>query len=265
MNSFNSNLKSKIKKNKSCLCVGLDISLESIGSKKISTLKEHTFDVIDATRDLAVAYKPNFAFFERWGAAGFAWLEETVEYIGSNHIKIADAKRGDIGNTARQYAQSVFEHFNFDAVTLNPYMGEDGILPFLNVENKGVFILCRTSNPSAIHLQGKLNDTNPIFKKVAIMANKLNDKGNIGLVVGATAIDELRIIKDIAPDLSLLIPGVGAQGGNLEQSVKIGNSTSSALINISRDINFAGNLSQKSIRKSAKNYVNKMKSFLNDK
>ena len=265
MNSFNSKLKSLIKDNKSCLCIGLDMNPESIGSDKISNLKEHTFNVIDVTRDLAIAYKPNFAFFERWGAAGFAWLEETVAYIGNDHIKIADAKRGDIGNTAKQYAKSIFEHFNFDAVTLNPYMGRDSIEPFLDRCNKGAFILCRTSNPSAFQFQGQLDDANSIFRKVALMANDLNIKENVGLVVGATAIEELRVIKKIAPDLSLLIPGVGAQGGNLEDSVKIGNNTSSALINVSRGISFAGNMSKKAIRKSAKNYVNQMEKFLNDK
>ena len=114
--SFNFKLESLIKERNSCLCVGLDISPESLGSSNISNLKKHSFDVVDMTRDLAIAYKPNFAFFERWGAAGFAWLEEIISYIGNEHILIADAKRGDIGNTAKQYAMSIFDHFNFDAV-----------------------------------------------------------------------------------------------------------------------------------------------------
>ena len=265
MITFNSKLKSLVAKNKSCLCVGLDMNPESLGSNNLSNLKEHTFNVIDITRDLAIAYKPNFAFFERWGAAGFAWLEETVAYIGKNHIKIADAKRGDIGNTAKQYAESIFDHFDFDAVTLSPYMGKDSIEPFLDNVKKGIFILCRTSNPSSIQFQGSLNDINPIFKKVAILANDLNQKDNVGLVVGATAINELQMIREISPNLSLLIPGIGAQGGNLEESVRIGNNSSSALINISRSISFAGDMSEKAIRSSAENYVNQMKNILNGK
>ena len=265
MDSFNSNLKSLIKNKKSCLCVGLDISPELVGSNNLEKLKKHTFDVIDVTRDLAVSYKPNFAFFERWGAEGFTWLEETVAYIGKKHIKIADAKRGDIGNTAKQYADSIFNHFNFDAVTINPYMGEDSIEPFLNDKKKGVFILCRTSNPSSSQIQGHLNDNDPCFKKVAVLANSFNFKNNVGLVVGATAIEELKIIRKISPELSLLIPGVGFQGGSLEDSVSIGNYSSSALINISRSISFAGDLSKKAIRKSAKNYVIQMEKLLDGK
>ena len=150
---MNNNIKSIIKDRKSWLCVGLDISPDKLGSENLNVLKDHTYKVIDATREFAVAYKPNFAFFERWGAAGFTWLEETVSYIGTDYIKIADAKRGDIGNTAEQYAESIFNHFNFDYVTLNPYMGKDSIEPFLNKPEKGAFILCRTSNPSAKELQ----------------------------------------------------------------------------------------------------------------
>ena len=131
MNSFNSNLKSRVKSQSCCLCVGLDMSPEALKNGGLTSLKDHTFNVIDATRDYAVAYKPNFAFFERWGAAGFAWLEETVAYIGDDYIKIADAKRGDIGNTGKQYAESIFSHFGFDCVTLSPYMGRDSIAPFL--------------------------------------------------------------------------------------------------------------------------------------
>ena len=137
MSSFNSRLKALTDERRSWLCVGLDMTPEALGGRDLSSLKDHTFKVIDATRDLAVAYKPNFAFFERWGAVGFAWLEETVSYIGDQTIKIADAKRGDIGNTAEQYSQSVFKHFGFDSVTVNPYMGTDSIMPFIKDKNKG--------------------------------------------------------------------------------------------------------------------------------
>ena len=153
MESFNSNLKKVVRHKRSWLCVGLDMNPDALGKNDLTGLKEHSFKVIDATREFAVAYKPNFAFFERWGAVGFAWLEEIVEYIGNEHIKIADAKRGDIGNTASQYAKSIFDHFGFDSVTLNPYMGTDSIMPFIKDKNKGAFILCRTSNESAKDLQ----------------------------------------------------------------------------------------------------------------
>ena len=136
MHTFNSKLKSKIKKQKNCLCVGLDISPETLDTTDLDELKAHTYRVIDATRDFALAYKPNFAFFERWGFEGFKWLEQTVDYIGPDYIKIADAKRGDIDNTARQYAKSIFEYFKFDAVTLNPTWGKIALNLLWNLKKK---------------------------------------------------------------------------------------------------------------------------------
>ena len=262
MESFNSRLERIVKERNSWLCVGLDISSEALGLSDINKLRDYTFSVIDATRELAVAYKPNFAFFERWGAAGFAWLEETVAYIGDDYIKIADAKRGDIGNTAKQYAESIFSHFGFDCVTLSPYMGRDSIAPFLEQSDKGVFILCRTSNPSSTDLQGRLLDGEPLYERVAHLANDLNTNDNVGLVVGATAPEELTRIREISPELSLLIPGVGAQGGDLNHSVKVGNHTGVALINVSRGISFAGDMTASAIHNAAKNYSEKMNQLL---
>ncbi|SVD61565.1 uncharacterized protein METZ01_LOCUS414419, partial [marine metagenome] len=158
MNSFNTELKMRTESVRSFLCVGLDISAESLGSPSLNDLKDYTKQVVDVTRDLAVAYKPNFAFFECWGSKGFQWLEEIVDYIGDGPIIIADAKRGDIGNTAKQYAKSIFDHFGFDAVTLNPYLGRDSIDPFLDRTEKGVFILCRTSNPTSNEFQNHQYD-----------------------------------------------------------------------------------------------------------
>ena len=263
MKSFNSKLTEIIKNKKSCLCVGLDMSPDAFDSGSLKNLKEHTFKVIDATREFAVAYKPNFAFFERWGAAGFAWLEETVLYIGDEHIKIADAKRGDIGNTAEQYAKSVFKHFGFDSVTINPYMGEDSIRPFIKDTEKGVFILCRTSNPSAKDLQNKLTEGKPLFHQVAMLAKKLNNLDNIGLVIGATASEELSQIRNIVPELPLLIPGIGAQGGDLEHSVCVSNKTGVGLINVSRDISFAGKMTSSDINTAAKKYHQNIKMVFN--
>ena len=263
MISFNHRLKSAIEEKRSFLCVGLDISPEMLGSEDLIDLKTHTRKVIDATRDLAAAYKPNFAFFERWGSGGFGWLEETVDYIGLEHIRIADAKRGDIGSTAAQYAYSIFTHFGFDAVTLNPYMGRDSIAPFLEHPENGVFILCRTSNPSAADFQDEQFAGRPLYEKVAAWANALNEHENVGLVAGATAPEELVRIRGLVPELPLLIPGVGAQGGDLHHSVKAGSQTGVALINISRGISFAGDLSERAIHDAAQNYAEKMNEVFN--
>ncbi|MEE3153562.1 MAG: orotidine-5'-phosphate decarboxylase [Candidatus Neomarinimicrobiota bacterium] len=259
MVSFNSRLKSLVKERQSWLCVGLDMNPEAFGPGELHNLKEHTFNVIDATREFAVAYKPNFAFFERWGAAGFAWLEETVSYIGDDFIKIADAKRGDIGNTAAQYAKGIFGHFGFDGVTLSPYMGRDSIDPFLMDQEKGVFILCRTSNPSAKDVQDGSASVQPLYETVAQLGNDLNTRDNVGLVVGATAPEELSRIREIAPELPFLIPGVGAQGGDLEHSIRVGNQSGVGLINVSRGISFVGDLSESTIHTAAREYVEDMR------
>ena len=152
---FNNKIKNRAKKINSYLCVGIDVDPVLVKSNKFDDLVSHSKRIVDATRDIALCYKPNFAFFERWGAKGFKWLEDIVNYIGEDAIVIADAKRGDIGNTAKQYAYSLFTHFDFDAVTLSPYMGKDSITPFIDNPEKGVFILCRTSNPSAVDLQNQ--------------------------------------------------------------------------------------------------------------
>ena len=264
MISFNQKIKKRAKDINSYLCVGIDVNAKALGSDNFEDLKTHSKKIIDATRDIALAFKPNFAFFERWGSKGFKWLEETVEYIGSDCIIIADAKRGDIGNTARQYAESIFDHFGFDAVTLNPYMGEDSINPFLVHDDKGVFILCRTSNSSAHIFQNqKSNRGLFLYEEVAEWADSLNNKNNIGLVVGATVPQELSIVRDLAPDLPILIPGVGAQGGDLEKSVIEGNKSGIGIINVSRDISFSGDCTVESIRSSAQSYVKKINEALN--
>ena len=264
MISFNQKIKKRAIDIKSYLCIGIDVNAKALGSDNFEDIKAHSKKIIDATRDIALAFKPNFAFFERWGSKGFKWLEETVDYIGSDCIIIADAKRGDIGNTAGQYAESIFDHFGFDAVTLNPFMGEDSINPFLVHEDKGVFILCRTSNSSAHIFQNqKLNGGLFLYEKVAEWANSLNHKNNIGLVVGATVPQELSRVRDLAPDLPILIPGVGAQGGDLEKSVYEGNKSGIGIINVSRDISFSGDCSVESIRLSAQSYVKKINEALN--
>ena len=262
MNSFNSRILKEIKAKQSHLCVGLDINPDNFDNPNLSIddLKAHTNKVIDATRDIAIAYKPNLAFFERWGSKGFQWLEETMQYIGPEVITIGDAKRGDIGNTAKQYATSLFDHFGFDSVTLSPYLGFDSIEPFINDPNKGAFILCRTSNLSASAIQDlTLESKEILYEQIAKLAVKWNDNENVGLVVGATVPEEILRVREIAHNLPLLIPGIGAQGGDLSKSMKYGNQNGVALINISRGISYAGDLSETSIRKSAQEYLEKMR------
>lgn len=265
MKSFTTYLSEQITKKNSNLCVGLDISPDGLRDKnaKLSDLIEHSLKVIDATIDLAVCYKPNLAFFERWGSDGYKWLERVIEYIGNNNIIIADGKRGDIGNTAKQYAISIFDYFGFDAVTITPYMGSDSIKPFIENPKKGVFILCRTSNPSAEDIQDLRIGKNEVFEEVAKLAVKLNKNHNIGLVVGATVPSEIRRIRKIAPKLPFLIPGIGAQGGDLEKSMQYGNDNGVAIINISRGISFAGNMSTRAINNAAQDYVGKMREIVN--
>lgn len=266
MKSFNSRLSDVIREKGSHLCVGLDMNPEELGStsSSLNELKAHAYKVIDATQDLAAAFKPNLAFFERWGSAGFKWLEETMEYFGDDTIIIGDGKRGDIGNTAKQYAHSLFNHFGFDAVTLNPFMGKDSIAPFTNNPEKGVFILCRTSNPSAVDFQNQPIGNEMLFDKVAKMAVDWNSNDNVGLVVGATAPEEISRVRKQAPGLPFLIPGIGVQGGDLNRSMKDGNTDGIALINVSRGISFAGDLSEKAIWNAAQNYVDQMRGITNE-
>ena len=279
MKSFNLRLSKLIKSKRSHLCVGLDMNPEAMGSSNttLDELKKHAFKVIDATSDLSLAFKPNLAFFERWGSEGFKWLEELMDYFPDDLIIIGDAKRGDIGNTAKQYAYSLFTHFDFDAVTLSPYMGKDSITPFIDNPEKGAFILCRTSNPSAVDLQNQqinikssdqtLNSIDEIpnemlFDKTAQLCVEWNKNNNVGIVVGATAPKEISRIRNHAPGLPFLIPGIGAQGGDLTQSMVDGNKNGDALINISRGISFSGDLSSKAIRNAAKDYLSQMREII---
>ena len=263
MKSFNAKLSEHISATGSHLCVGLDITPEALQMNHLTLddLKAHTRKVIKATAGLAAVYKPNLAFFERWGSAGIEWLEETMEWIGDSAITIGDAKRGDIGNTARQYAASLFEYFGFDAVTVNPYMGRDAIEPFTQISEKGVFVLCRTSNASASHIQDIESNGERLFESVARLVRKLNSNDNLGLVVGGTSAAEIAGIRELAPGLPFLIPGIGVQGGDLETSFRSGNTNGVAVINVSRGIIFAGNQGFKDIRAEARRYVEIMQNL----
>lgn len=231
------------RQNDSLVCVGLDPNPELI-PQGISIL-EFNKSIIDATTDLVCAYKPNFAFYEVLGAEGFDILKNTIDYIPDDIPVIGDAKRGDIGNTAKAYAKAIFSNLNFDATTVNPYLGFDSIEPFIKYKDKGVFILCRTSNPGSTDFQSFHYQTSKqsftLFELVSSKASQWNEYGNIGLVIGATCPQDLKNIRENNPDMPLLIPGIGTQKGDLEKVVLYGIDANreKAIINSSRQIIFA--------------------------
>ncbi|MGD0780157.1 MAG: orotidine-5'-phosphate decarboxylase [Dehalococcoidales bacterium] len=230
-------------KNKSLLCVGLDPDL-SLMPEQIG-IYEFNKDIIDATADLVCAYKPNIAFYEAMGNDGLEALKKTRDYIPKDIPVIIDAKRGDIGNTAKAYAKSLFDYFNFDAITASPYLGYDSLEPFIERRDRGIFILCRTSNPGAADFQSLYVATNKskkmLYEVVAEKVSEWNKHGNLGLVVGATYPEELKLIRERYPQMPLLIPGVGTQGGELKQVVKWGvdRGRQRTIINSSRQILYA--------------------------
>ncbi|MDD2622362.1 MAG: orotidine-5'-phosphate decarboxylase [Bacteroidales bacterium] len=235
---------------KSFLCVGLDSDLSKIPSHLLAEedpIFAFNKAIIDATLPYAVAYKPNLAFYETQGWKGLQSLEKTVRYINSKKEKvflIADAKRGDIGNTSTQYALSFFGHsddsYNFDAVTVAPYMGEDSVSPFLAFKNKWVVLLALTSNKGASDFQLLNYRGKRLFEHVLETSQKWGNDGNMMYVVGATQAEMLEVIRKIVPHHFLLIPGVGAQGGSLETVVKYGmNKDCGLLVNASRSIIYA--------------------------
>ncbi len=241
--NFIDKLKNATQKNESLLCVGLDPDPDLIPEKM--GVFEFNKAIIDATSDLVCAYKPNLAFYEALGFDGLDALNRTVEYIPDDIPVIGDAKRGDIGNTAKAYTKALFVNFNFDAATVNPYLGFDSIEPFIQYEDKGVFILCRTSNTGAVDFQSLHcetgNDSLPLFELVALKAKAWNIHGNIGLVAGATYPEELKSIRQNHPDMPLLIPGIGTQGGDLATIVRYGVDARGerTIINSSRQIIYA--------------------------
>lgn len=211
--------------NRSLLCIGLDPDRELMPSDM--DIFEFNKAIINATSDLVCCYKLNFAFYEALGEGGLDALTRTVKYISKEIPVIADAKRGDIGNTAKAYAKAIFQKLNCDAVTVNPYLGLDSIEPFIDYRDRGVFILCRTSNSGSTDFQSLLcksseGDYRALFEIVAEKAALWNKCGNIGLVVGATYPDELRKIRTKHPHIPLLIPGIGAQGGSVAMTVRYG-------------------------------------------
>lgn len=221
----------------SLVCVGLDPDRSRHEEKD---LVPYLSAIVDATAPYAACFKPNIAFFEQYGLAGLRALEQVIARIPAGVPIIGDVKRGDIGSTATAYASAMFQQWGFDAVTLNGYQGIDTVAPFLEYEDKGVYVLCRTSNPSSREIQElRLANGRLLFEEVALVATSWSPA--VGLVVGATAPDELRRVRELAPSVSLLVPGVGAQGGKPEAVIAAaGGEPGKVVVNSSRGILYAG-------------------------
>jgi len=238
----------QIHEKKSFLCIGLDVDLTKI-PKHLLQLEDSIFEfnkaIIDATHDLCVAYKPNTAFYEAYGIKGWQSLQKTINYINEKYpeiFTIADAKRGDIGNTSTMYAKAFFEDLNFDSVTVAPYMGKDSVEPFLAFENKHTIMLALTSNEGAFDFQTKNVNGKELYKVVIETSKTWKNAQNLMYVVGATKAEYFSEIRKIIPNSFLLVPGVGAQGGSLQEVCKFGlNEDIGLLINSSRAIIYASN------------------------
>ena len=236
----------QIKQKSSFLCVGLDIDLEKIPTHLLKVedpLFSFSKAIVDATAPFAVAFKPNIAFFEAYGSKGWISLEKLISYINTIYpeiFTIADAKRGDIGNTAARYAKAFFETLGFDAVTVAPYMGRDAVEPFLEFTEKQTVLLGLTSNPSAADFQYHPNTEIPLYKKVLKGSQQWKNSSQLMYVVGATKSDALKEIRRLLPDSFLLVPGLGAQGGSLQEVAEAGlNQDCGLLVNSSRSILYA--------------------------
>jgi orotidine-5'-phosphate decarboxylase len=258
---FTDKLLNASRRNRSWLCIGLDPDPELMPGVDVLQFNKA---IIESTSDLVCAYKPNLAFYEALGTEGLAILEKTVKHIPADIPVIADAKRGDIGNTARAYARALFSVLGFDAATVNPYLGYDSLEPFIDYRDKGVFILCRTSNKGATDFQDLRTDGLPLYEAVAQKAQEWNIHSNIGLVVGATYPEELRKVRSICPEMPLLIPGIGAQGGDMASAVGYGVDArgEKAIINVSRQILYASK--EKDFAEAARNIAEQIRTQIND-
>ncbi len=250
------------------ICVGLDTDLRKLPQsvlKETNPVLEFNRRIIEATKDQAAAYKLNFAFYEAEGLDGLKNLEKTLKFIPKNILTIGDAKRGDIGNTSKMYATSVYDVFGFDAITLHPYMGFDSLSPFLEYTDKLNFILALTSNPGANDFEKlELKEGSFVYQKVIQSVNKWNTKNNCGIVFGATRVEELNDNLNLINDLPVLLPGVGAQGGKLEDVVEVfkNNKRKNYLVNVSRGIIYKD--SSDDFDKSAYNEINKLNLTVKD-
>ncbi|MEA3355129.1 MAG: orotidine-5'-phosphate decarboxylase [Patescibacteria group bacterium] len=247
---FDKKLRKVVKKNNSLVCVGLDSDFDRLPNR-FKQLKHPQFEfnkwIIDQTYDLVCAYKPNFAFYEAKGEKGWKELRMTIEYVKDLHSgvqMIADAKRGDIGSTNKGYVKSLFDDLRFDAVTVHPYLGKEALKPFLDMKDKGIMVLCRTSNSGAGEFQDLKVDGKPVWQMVAEkVRDDWNKYGNCMLVVGATYPEELLKVRNLVGKMTLLVPGVGAQGADVKKTVKAGlnSKNSGMIINSSRGIIFNKN------------------------
>jgi orotidine-5'-phosphate decarboxylase len=238
----------QINTKKSFLCIGLDVDLNKIPQHLLATedpIFEFNKAIIDATHDVCVSYKPNTAFYEAYGLKGWQALQKTIDYINTNYpeiFTIADAKRGDIGNTSTMYAKAFFEDLAFDSVTVAPYMGKDSVEPFLAFEDKHTILLALTSNQGAFDLQTLEANGKELYKNVLETSKTWQNAHNLMYVVGATKAEYFTAIRKIVPDSFLLVPGVGAQGGSLQDVCQYGmNKNVGLLINSSRGIIYASN------------------------
>lgn len=258
----------QIRQKKSYLCVGLDTDITKIPKhllKKTDPVFAFNKAIVDATRDWCVAYKINTAFYEALGLKGWEAMEKTVKYIGKDHFTIADAKRGDIGNTSDQYAKAFFESLPFDSVTVAPYMGEDSVKPFLQYPGKWAIVLGLTSNKGAADFELKKAGDGLLYEKVLQTVSGWGSPGNLMFVVGATQADEFINIRKLTPDHFYLVPGVGAQGGSLKEiSEKAMNKDVGILVNASRAVIYAsgGEDFAEAAQKVAKEYQQEMQAYL---
>lgn len=263
-----SDLIRQIREKKSFLCVGLDSDINKIPRHLFATndpVFEFNKAIIDATKEYAVAYKINTAFYESQGLKGWISLGKTLDYIPQECFTIADAKRGDIGNTAEQYAKTFFDTYPFDSITIAPYMGKDSVAPFLQFPGKWGIVLGLTSNEGSKDFQLQTTDGVPLFEKVMQTVSGWGTPENLMFVVGATRGEQLAKIRELLPEHFLLIPGVGAQGGDLNTVAKVAmNKDVGILVNVSRAIIFAGDHTDFAAQagKTAKKYQQQMATFL---
>jgi len=261
----------QIKKKKSYLCVGLDTDIEKVPSHLLKTedpVFEFNKQIIDATKEYSVAYKPNIAFYEAQGPKGWESLRKTLDYIPRDCFTIADAKRGDIGNTSSLYARAFFQQMNFDSITVAPYMGEDSVKPFLEFPDKWVILLVHTSNPGSVDFQQlETRDGKYVYEEVIFASQRWASADQMMYVVGATKADKIGTIRALAPDHFFLVPGLGAQGGDLEAVSKAGmNAQCGLLVNSSRAIIYAssGEDFAEAARNEAMNVQHDMNLYLHD-
>ena len=266
-----SELFSQIKKKQSYLCVGLDTDLQKIPKhllKSPDPVFEFNKQIIDATHEHCVAYKPNIAFYEALGPKGWESLQKTLDYIPKDIFTIADAKRGDIGNTSALYAKAFFEQMNFDSLTVAPYMGEDSVKPFLEFKNKWVILLAHTSNAGSadFQLMDSKDSGRKLYEEVIIKSQQWASPDQLMYVVGATRADKIGDIRKLAPDYFFLVPGIGAQGGDLKAVSKFGmNKECGLLVNSSRAIIYASSDENFGVaaKREAKNISEEMEKYLN--